>query len=208
MGTQGWFCQSMACLSEALSAASFTCSLHVVAAVRARSRTVLPIAHLTVPGLCVTVTITGPNNTVKVVSTANVSDASLSASCAAPKVSLQSFSGNTASFTDAASPSGTNSDFSATINWGDASSSAGTIVGADGRPSYGVTGTHTYSSTGYFIVTAKINDVGGSTATAICSMLVFAFAGSEGFVTGDKTPGPSVNWWGQPVGEEQLILWL
>jgi hypothetical protein len=137
-----------------------------------------------------------PDNTVTTSSSAIVGDASLTAVCAASPFSPQSFSGATATFTDTASPSGTLSDFSATINWGDGSS-AGTVSGPDGGP-YTVKGSHTYSSTGTFTITTKITDVGGQTTKASCTVLVFAFApGGGSFVIGDKESavGTAVTFW-------------
>src|SRR5439155_12208266 len=101
-----------------------------------------------------TVTITGVNNAsnaATATSTANVSDAALAASCATPPTSAQSLNGAMATFTDAASPGGTLSDFSATIQWGDGSSSAGTVSGPDGRP-YTGRRNHAYASTGHVTV--------------------------------------------------------
>jgi hypothetical protein len=48
-------------------------------------------------------------------------------------------------------------DYTATINWGDSSTSAGTITGPTGGP-FTVTGTHTYASTGYFNIVVTITD--------------------------------------------------
>jgi uncharacterized repeat protein (TIGR01451 family) len=150
----------------------------------------------------VKVTITdvdNSSNTAVANSTATVSDAALSASCAVVATSSQSFTGLTATFNDAASPSGTLSDFSATINWGDTTSSAGTVSGPDGGP-YFVSGNHTYGSTGPFTITTTINDIGGSsTSTPPCTGLVFAFApGGGSFVIGDleSAPGTNVMFWG------------
>jgi hypothetical protein len=56
-------------------------------------------------------------------------------------------------------------DFSAQINWGDGSTSAGTVAAA-AAGGFDVTGAHTYSAAGSYAVTASISDVGGSTATA------------------------------------------
>ena len=56
-------------------------------------------------------------------------DARLSAMCATPPVSPQMFAGTTATFLDANSFA-SRSDFTATIDWGDSSNSAGTIGGA------------------------------------------------------------------------------
>jgi hypothetical protein len=149
----------------------------------------------------VTVTITDVDittNTAKATSTANVTDAALTAKPACSATSLLSYNGPTATFTDAASPFGTLSDFSATINWGDGTTTAGTVTGADGGP-YTVSGSHTYATTGNFLITTTINDVGGSTVTTSCNTLGFTFApGGGSFVIGDKNAaiGTSVTFWG------------
>jgi hypothetical protein len=150
----------------------------------------------------VTVTITDIDNAANgafTTSTATVSDAALLASCAVVATSSQSFSGLTATFTDAATPFGTLSDFTAIIDWGDGTTSPGAVTGPNGGP-YSVSGTHTYTSTGPFTITTTINDVGGSTtSTPGCSGLVFAFApGGGAFVIGDnnRANGTSVTFWG------------
>jgi uncharacterized repeat protein (TIGR01451 family) len=161
--------------------------------------------------LKVVVTITdidATTNTATANSTANVADAALTATPACPATSMiKSFNGTTATFTDAASPSGTLSDFSATINWGDTSSSAGTITGADGGP-YTVTGIHTYATTGNFTITTTITDVGGSTVTTSCNTLGFGFApGGGSFVIGDKNAatGTSVTFWGAQWSKDNSL---
>ncbi len=148
----------------------------------------------------VTVTVTDtdfPANHGTVTSTADVADAALTASCATPAVSLQAFSGNVATFTDA-NPLGETGDFTATIDWGDISSSAGVVTGPVGGP-FTVSGSHTYASTGTFTIKVHIVDVGGSTADTSCDVLIFAFApGGGAFVIGDKNSGngTSVTFWG------------
>jgi hypothetical protein len=150
----------------------------------------------------VTVTITDTDNAANkatVTSTATVADATLTSACAMPSLTTQAYAGKTATFTDASS-TGTLSDFSATINWGDSSTSVGAIAGGPGTTPYAVSGSHAYTSTGYFTVTTKVTDVGGSTTTATCNtVLVFAFApGGGAFAIGDKENkiGASVNFWG------------
>jgi hypothetical protein len=148
----------------------------------------------------VTVTVTdvdNSSNTATSTATSTISDAALTATCAAPATSGQAFTGQTATFTDAASPSGTLSDFSATINWGDSSSSAGTVSGPNGGP-YAISGTHTYATTGTFTITTSVADVGGSSASSTCSVLVFAFApGGGAFAIGDgnSAVGSAVTFW-------------
>jgi hypothetical protein len=149
----------------------------------------------------VTITDTDtPTNTAMAISTAKVADAALASSCAAAPVSTQSFSGPTATFTDA-NPFATKADFGATINWGDGTTTAGTISGGPGPGPYTVSGSHTYSTTGTFTITTTISDDGGATTTATCSVIVFAFPTATGaFVIGDLADplpivGDSVTWW-------------
>jgi hypothetical protein len=126
-----------------------------------------------------------------------VADAPLTSVCAAMAVSPQAFGGSTATFTDA-DVNGIVTDYSASIDWGDGSSSAGSISGGPGTGPYTVTGSHTYLSTGPFTIKTKIDDAGGSTTTATCQTLVFAFApGRGGFVVGDgnSAVGTAVTFW-------------
>jgi hypothetical protein len=160
----------------------------------------------------VTTTITdttNPANTATVTSTATVVDAAIHAVCAAAPVSTQSFSGPTARFTDNNSFA-TLADFTATISWGDASSSAGTISGGPGAGPYTVSGSHTYASTGTFTITTFIKDDGGATDTAICNVFIGAFPTSNGgtFVVGDlEATGPSaaLTWWSSQWAKINLM---
>jgi uncharacterized delta-60 repeat protein len=72
--------------------------------------------------------------------------------------------GIVATFTDA-DPNGTASQFTATVTWGDGTTSAGAIT-ANGRGGFDVTGTHTYAAAASYAVAVQIQDVGGSSATA------------------------------------------
>jgi hypothetical protein len=139
--------------------------------------------------------IDNAGNSATVTDSASVADAALTASCATVANSVQAFSGSVASFVDA-NPIGTLSDFSATIDWGDSSSSTGTVSGSG---PFTVSGSHTYATTGFFTITTSIKDVGGSTASTACKVLVFAFApGSGSFVIGNNNSatGTSVTFWG------------
>jgi hypothetical protein len=129
--------------------------------------------------------------------TATVGDAPLGSTCATPSASLQQFGGPVANLTDA-NPNGTVADFTATIQWGDGSSSMGTISGSAGGP-FTVSGNHTYSSTGPVTITTSVADDGGSTTHVSCTVLIFAFApGGGSFVIGDKNSsvGTPVTFWG------------
>ncbi len=74
------------------------------------------------------------------------------------------FNGAVATFTDA-DPEGQIGQYSATIAWGDGSTSAG-IVASNGQGGFTVTGSHTYAAQGQETVTVTINDVGGASASA------------------------------------------
>jgi hypothetical protein len=60
-----------------------------------------------------------------------------------------------------ANPFGTAGDFEATINWGDGSTSTGTISGNGNA--FDITGGHTYANSGNFGVSVSTADEGGST---------------------------------------------
>jgi hypothetical protein len=94
--------------------------------------------------------------------------------------------GPTATFTDA-DPGGMQPpDYSATINWGDSTSSAGVIPPGAGSGPYMVNGTHTYTSQRTFTITTTIKDAGGSKTVATCKTLVFATLAHGSFAIGDE----------------------
>jgi len=69
-----------------------------------------------------------------------------------------------ATFTDS-NPDGKLGDYTATIDWGDGTTSSGT-VSADAVSGLDVSGGHTYSSPGSKTVKVTITDTGGATTTA------------------------------------------
>src|SRR5256886_6324927 len=72
------------------------------------------------------------------------------------------------------------------IAGGDGSSSTGVVSGPEGGP-FTVNASHSYAGTGRFNITTTVNDVAGSTTSASCSSLVYAFPqGAIAFSIGDK----------------------
>jgi hypothetical protein len=114
----------------------------------------------------VKVTITDTDNSSNALTTsasATVADAALHAVGNSPSVSGKTASGTVASFGDN-DPNGTRSDYTASINWGDGTTTHGTVT--KGPSPFDVEGSHTYSKSGTYTVTTTIRDAGGSTATA------------------------------------------
>ena len=96
-----------------------------------------------------------------------------------------SFTTTVATFSDtltAAVPS----DFTAIINWGDATTSAGTITGGGGT--FQVSGTHTYASAGTFSVTVTLSDDPPGTATATVTSTAHVAAGLSVTAVNFSTP--------------------
>jgi hypothetical protein len=73
------------------------------------------------------------------------------------------FTGTVATFTDT-NTANVPGDFTATINWGDGNTTAGTVAGGGGA--FTVSGTHTYAASGAFSVTVTLTDDAPGTATA------------------------------------------
>jgi hypothetical protein len=74
------------------------------------------------------------------------------------------FTGQVASFANTGNPTNPASDFTATIDWGDNTTSAGTVSGSGGT--FAVTGDHVYTASGHFTVSVKLSDDTPGTATA------------------------------------------
>src|SRR5205823_5543674 len=100
-----------------------------------------------------------------------VADAALTASGASVTAREGSaFSGVVATFGDA-NPFATAGGFSATVAWGDGTTSAG-AVSADGSGGFQVTGSHTYADEGNYAVQVTIYDVGGASTLAASTAAV------------------------------------
>jgi hypothetical protein len=96
--------------------------------------------------------------------TIDVADAPLAATgTAVTSVEFTAFSGLVATFTDA-DPNGTVTDYTASIDWGDGTTTVGTVAAAAGH--FNVSGSHTYGEDGSYTIQVHVADVGGSTATA------------------------------------------
>ena len=157
----------------------------------------------------VTITeIADPSNSAVAQSAASVTDAAISASPACEATSLRSYNARTATFSDAAGTFGSAADFSATINWGDGITTAGTIS-ALGGGSYAVAGIHGYATVGRFTIATTIRDDGGSTAATSCTTIGFAFApGGGGFVISSQhaAMGDRVMFWGAQWAQHNVAV--
>jgi PKD repeat protein len=121
--------------------------------------------------VALTETTAVPQATATASGKANVADAALTAhgTTITPTEGL-AFSGVVATFTDA-DPNGVTSDYTDTIDWGDGTTTSGTIV-ANGSGGFNVVGTHTYAEEGASTIHVTIKDVGGSMAMATSAAAV------------------------------------
>jgi hypothetical protein len=137
----------------------------------------------------ITVFNPAPGGGTSAASAFTITDAALTASGVAISATEGlSFSGQVATFTDA-NPAAPLTDFTtgsggATINWGNGSTSAGTVSQPGGvGTQFDVTGSHTYSDQGSYTVTVTIADLGGSsksvTATATIADATLTGTGSS-----------------------------
>ncbi|HET9849418.1 MAG TPA: PKD domain-containing protein, partial [Candidatus Dormibacteraeota bacterium] len=98
--------------------------------------------------------------------TATIADAALTAGTAKSFTSTatQASSNVVASFSDAAGAQAAAADFTATIKWGDNTTSSGTVT-KTATGAFNVSGTHTYATAGTKSVTVTVTDEEGQTAT-------------------------------------------
>lgn len=96
-----------------------------------------------------------------------------------------SFTATVANFSDTLTAN-VAGDFTATIDWGDATSSAGTVSGGSGA--FQVSGTHTYAAPGNYPVMVTLSDDAPGTATATVTSTAQVAAGLAVIATGFTTP--------------------
>jgi hypothetical protein len=120
---------------------------------------------------------------------AKVADAALTASGVPVNASAgTAVTATVATFSDA-DPAGVVSDYTASINWGDGASSAGTVTALG--TGFAVAGTHTYAHGGTYQIAVTISDVGGATVVAISSADVAVPVGSGVLGAKSATAGPA-----------------
>jgi hypothetical protein len=114
--------------------------------------------------------------------TAAVADADVLSGTPLPVQATEgtAFSGRVATFSDTFTGN-VAADFTATIDWGDGTITAGTVSGGSG--SFTISGSHTYADEGSFRVTVQVRDPGGTSTTASGTVAVLEellFNGSRG----------------------------
>jgi hypothetical protein len=139
-----------------------------------------------------------------------IADAPLAATGSPAFVSTNPVSATLATFTDA-NPLATTADFtsgggSVTIDWGDGTTSAGTVT-QTGTGQFSVSGSHSYAALGPYTITVSIVDDGGSTASATTSVIVYAFPPGGDFVIGDGdfANGASVTFWAAQWDQDNTL---
>jgi cyclophilin family peptidyl-prolyl cis-trans isomerase len=129
--------------------------------------------------------------TATINSSATVADAALSVSGTTLSTTqgVPLTNATVATFTDT-DPNALASDFTATIDWGDGTTTTGTIAAGGGNNMFTVAGTHTYTAQGNFSPKVTVNDVvpagdvTGATASATSTATVAAGSGgtTRGFI--------------------------
>jgi hypothetical protein len=150
----------------------------------------------------VTTTLNGGSNAATVMATANVADAdTLTVSSTTPVVGTVNTLVTTTGLATFATgnPNNVAGDFTATIAWGDGTSSAGTIT--LGGTVLTVDGTHTYASGGSFSISVSVQDdapgTGAATAGPIAATIAFLAGTSPSVTTLALNPPTPVA--GQPL---------
>jgi hypothetical protein len=121
----------------------------------------------------VTLTDDGIDGSAMTTSHATIGDAKLTAGAAKSFVATgaQASTPVVASFTDAAGTQAKAADFTAAINWGDGTSSAGTLT-QTAAGAFDVSGTHTYATAGTKALTIAVTDEEGQTLSMTATATV------------------------------------
>jgi hypothetical protein len=144
-------------------------------------------------GITVNIADVGGQANTSAGSTAQVGDAALTASgLTLPVTEGVSFSKVVATFNDA-NPSATASEFSATIDWGEEATTAGTIQFDAECGCFEVIGNYMYGDENSHAITITVSDTGGSTATAGSTVNVSDAALSAAGVTLSPVEGAGFN---------------
>ncbi|MCA1689716.1 MAG: hypothetical protein LC720_04510 [Actinobacteria bacterium] len=121
-------------------------------------------------------TATGPDGTpTSAAASATVADAPLAA-LPAPPATAEAGTPLVATFATFSDddPGATIADYTATVAWGDGTTSADPALAADPTGGFAVTGRHTYVRPGTFAPVVTVRDVGGSMASAIGAITITA----------------------------------
>jgi hypothetical protein len=134
-----------------------------------------------------------------VFATATVADAPLNASGRAIN-STNPFAGIVASFADA-NPYGTVADYRATVNWGDGTTSDGSVSMeslTQSSPVFDVSANHIYAALGPYTIHTDVCDDGGACDEVSTTILVYGLSSAGNFVIGDGATavGSSTYYWG------------
>ncbi len=105
--------------------------------------------------------------------TATVTDAPLTLLSTDPVSVVEgtAFQGTLATFSDA-NPLASASNYTATINWGDGTTSTVAVVPLPSSTGFSVSGSHTYAIAGTYTVNVTITDIGGSTVSGTLTATV------------------------------------
>lgn len=119
----------------------------------------------------ITVTVTDANLQRTATSTAAVSDAALSSSgfVLSSATAGSAFTARLATIRDG-NPGAAASDYTVAVNWGDGTSTSGSLASTGTPGSFDVSGTHTYPVATTYTVTVTVTDVGGSSTQAVSSV--------------------------------------